>query len=100
MLVVQVLPVLRRAFNRLLHGGGIFRVNTFEEQLQRRLHRSLIRKALPLVEIELASPQILSQLFLVSDVGERADETSDDSVLVDWTANHSDYAYFTIGSDD
>src|SRR6266478_1290602 len=44
MLVVQVLRVLRRAFNRLLHSGGIFRVNTFEEQLQRRLHRSLILK--------------------------------------------------------
>src|SRR5439155_24760634 len=61
---------------------------------------SRVRKELPLVEIELASPQILSQLFLVSDVGERTDETSDDSVLVDWTANHSDYPYFTIGSDD
>src|SRR5258708_23794694 len=44
MLVVQVLRVLRRAFNRLLHSGGIFRVNTFEEQLQRRLYRSLILK--------------------------------------------------------
>ena len=44
MLVVQVLRVLRRAFNRLLHSGGIFRVNTFQEQLQRRLYRSLILK--------------------------------------------------------
>src|ERR1700732_5443543 len=44
MLVVQVLRVLRRALNRLLHSGGIFRVNTFEEQLQRRLYRSLILK--------------------------------------------------------
>ena len=28
------------------------------------------------------------------------DETSDDSVLVDRAANHSNYPYFTIGSDD
>ena len=51
---------------------------------------SRVRKVLPLVEIELALPQILSQLFLVSDVGERTDETGDDSPVVDRTANHSD----------
>src|SRR5260370_5279591 len=44
MLEVQVLRVLQCAFNRFLHSGSIFRVNTFEEQLQRRLYRSLILK--------------------------------------------------------
>ena len=41
-----------------------------------------------------------SQLFSLSDVGERANETGDDSLVVDRTANHSDYPYFTIGSND
>jgi len=51
---------------------------------------SRVRKALPLVEIELALPQILSQLFALSDVGKRANEMGDDSPVVDRTANHSD----------
>ena len=59
-----------------------------------------MRKALPFGEEELASLQLQSHLFSLSDVGERANETGDDSLVVDRTANHSDYPYFTIGSDD
>jgi len=44
MLEVQVLSVLRRVFNCFLHGSDIFRVNAFEDQLQRRLYRALILK--------------------------------------------------------
>ena len=102
MLVVQVFRVLRGAFNDLSHGGGIFRVNTFEEQLQRRLHRSLIlqnpkvlvgpvevsgrnvpaeaprtAERLRLRKLGLLALQFLSQPLLLGNVQGRTDEACD-----------------------
>src|SRR6202043_2936854 len=107
MLVVQFLRVLRRAFNRLLHSGSIFRVKTFEEQLQRRLYRSLIlknpkvligpvevsgrnvpaeaprtAKRLRLRKVGFPTLQFLSQPLLLGNVQGRTDEACDESLLV------------------
>src|ERR1700688_811621 len=107
MLEVQVLRVLQCAFNRFLHSGSIFRVKTFEEQLQRRLYRSLIlknpkvligpvevsgrnvpaeaprtAKRLRLRKVGFPTLQFQSQPLLLGNVQGRTDEACDESLPV------------------
>src|ERR1700722_955604 len=106
MLEVQFLPILQCAFNCFLHRGSIFRMETFEEQLQRRLDSSLILKnpkglirpieisgrnipvkaprtaeRLRLRKAGLPSPEFLGQFPLFCDVQRTANEPRESAVL-------------------
>ena len=125
MLKIEIIPV-GRVIDCLLNEGNVFRMNSLEYQVDRRLAgRSIIFKdpksffrpkdffarytpaetaglteSLGLRQVRFLAPQFLRHAFLIRNIHERADETRDGSVLMHRPTNATNNPKLAIRSDD